>query len=57
MFSFTIAMFSMVMWRNIYVVNIMAAFTGFAYATLTTIPFILITTYHTDKQVGIRHFI
>lgn len=57
MFSFTIAMFSMVMWRNIYVVNIMAAFTGFAYATLTTIPFILITTYHTDKQVGVRHII
>lgn len=51
MFSFTLAMSAMVIWRNIYVVNLMAAFTGFAYATLTTIPFILITTYHTDKQV------
>lgn len=50
MFSFTIAMFCMVMWRNIYVVNTMAAFTGFAYATLTIIPFILVTTYHTDKE-------
>ncbi|XP_063401113.1 solute carrier family 45 member 3-like isoform X1 [Mytilus trossulus] len=51
MFSFSIAMFCMVTWRNIYIVNLMAAFTGFAYATLTTIPFILVTTYHTDKQV------
>lgn len=53
MFSFTVAMFCIVMWRNIYVVNTMAAFTGIAYATLTIIPFILVTTYHTEKEVSL----
>ena len=53
MFTFTLAMFSMVANRNVIFVNAMAAVTGFAYATLTTIPFILITKYHSCKEVSI----
>ena len=51
MFSFTIAMATMVFSRNIYIVNLMAACTGFAFATVTTIPFMLVTLYHEHKEV------
>ena len=54
MFSFAIAMTVMVFSRNVYIVNLMAACTGFAYATVTTIPFMLVQSYHTNKEVN--HF-
>lgn len=52
MIMFTISMAGMVIYRNIYFVNVMAAMTGFGYATLTTIPFILVTQYHAEKEVS-----
>lgn len=51
MISFSCAMLGMVCVRNIVFVNIMAAFTGFGYATVTTIPFILVTKYHNEKEI------
>lgn len=51
MIMFCISMFFMVIVKNIVLVNIMAAFTGFGYATLTTIPFILVSKYHSNKEV------
>ena len=52
MFSFTLAMSVMMFVRSIVMVNLMAACTGFAYATLTTIPFMLVTQYHENKEVS-----
>ena len=54
MVSFTIALGIMMLSRNIYFVNFMAACTGFGYATVTTIPFMLITAYHEHKEVRFR---
>ncbi|XP_062601174.1 solute carrier family 45 member 3-like isoform X1 [Saccostrea cucullata] len=54
MVTFTLCMAGMVVFRNIYFVNTMAALTGFAYATLTTIPFIIVTKYHSEKEVYFR---
>ena len=51
MMTFTVAMVFMVFIRNIYIVTALAACTGFAYATVTTIPFMLITLYHDHKEV------
>ena len=51
MTSFCFAMLGMVLVRNVVFVVLMAGLTGFAYATLTTIPFMLVTQYHTDKKV------
>ncbi len=51
MLSFSVAMTGMVFLRNIYVVNLLAACTGFAYATVTTIPFMLVQNYHANKEV------
>ncbi|XP_029651080.1 solute carrier family 45 member 3 [Octopus sinensis] len=51
MASFSLAMFIMVFCHNIIIVNAVAAVTGFGYATLTTIPFILVSDYHADKAV------
>ncbi|KAL8618975.1 hypothetical protein ACOMHN_018358 [Nucella lapillus] len=50
MTSFCFAMAGMVLCNNIVFVTIMASMTGFAYATLTTIPFMLVTQYHTNKK-------
>jgi len=49
--SFVFAMSGMVLFPNVMMVNLMAATTGIAYATVTTIPYLLITKYHSDKQV------
>ncbi|XP_069133435.1 solute carrier family 45 member 3-like [Argopecten irradians] len=48
---FSLSMLGMVLYKHIIFVNLMASLTGFAYATLTTIPFILITKYHTNKEI------
>lgn len=51
MTSFIFAMFGMVLVQNVIFVNLMAALTGFAYATVLTIPFILVSKYHSEKEV------
>lgn len=51
MTSFCFAMAGMTLIRNPVFVTLMAGLTGFAYATLTTVPFMLVTMYHTDKKV------
>ncbi|XP_021353079.1 solute carrier family 45 member 3-like isoform X2 [Mizuhopecten yessoensis] len=48
---FSMSMLGMVIYKHIIFVNLMASMTGFAYATLTTIPFILVTKYHSNKEV------
>jgi Na+/melibiose symporter-like transporter len=53
MTSFIFAMFGMVLVQNVIFVNIMAGVTGFAYATVLTIPFILVSKYHSEKEVSI----
>ena len=52
--SFTVAMAVMAASRNVVVVSAMAALTGVGYATLTTVPFLLVTQYHQRKQVSRR---
>ncbi|XP_005108292.1 solute carrier family 45 member 3 [Aplysia californica] len=54
MVTFVGAMMGMVLIRHIVFVNLMAAITGFAYATITTIPFMLISKYHANKKVYFR---
>lgn len=54
MITFTLSMGGMVVFRNIYFVNTMAALTGFGYATLTTVPFIIVTKYHSEKEIYFR---
>ncbi|CAD5121067.1 unnamed protein product [Dimorphilus gyrociliatus] len=49
--SFIICMLVMLLFRNIVIVLLSAAFTGFAYATLTTVPYTLVNTYHSSKQI------
>lgn len=49
--SFCFAMVGMILVRNVVFVVILAGLTGFAYSTLTTIPFMLVTQYHTDKKM------
>ncbi|GAB1608067.1 solute carrier family 45 member 3-like [Argonauta hians] len=49
--SFSVAMFTMVLCHNIILVNAIAAVTGFGFATLTTIPFILVSDYHANKEL------
>lgn len=51
MMSFSLAMFGMVVFPNPMIVILMASVTGFAYATLTTIPFILVSKYHSEKEI------
>ncbi|KAH3877606.1 solute carrier family 45 member 3-like [Dreissena polymorpha] len=50
MASLVCSMFGMVLFKNVVFVLVMAALTGIAYATVTTIPFILVTKYHSEKQ-------
>ena len=51
MISFTASMFIMVMSRSLIIVNLIASLTGLGYATLTTIPFMLVNTYHAGSDV------
>lgn len=53
MTSFIFAMFGMVLVRNVIFVNMMASVTGLAYATVLTIPFILVSRYHSEKEVSL----
>jgi len=51
MATFVVAMLLMAVTNDPYIVNTMAAVTGVAYATLTTTPYMLITSYHEDEKV------
>jgi len=51
MATFVVAMLLMSVTNDTYVVNTMAALTGVAYATVTTAPFMLVTSYHEDEKV------
>lgn len=51
MATFVVAMLLMAATNDTYVVNTMAALTGVAYATVTTAPFMLVTSYHDDEKV------
>lgn len=51
MVTFVVAMLLMAATKDTYVVSTMAAVTGVAYATVTTAPFMLITSYHEDEKV------
>lgn len=53
MISFTIAMVIMVFTRSPYIVNLVAGMTGIGYATVTTIPFMLLIHYHDHKEVSL----
>ena len=57
MASFAASMALMIMSHNVYVVNLFAACTGVAYATLTTLPYSLITMYHEDRHVRFMYYI
>ena len=52
MLTFTLSMGFMVFTTNLVFVNLCAAATGIGFATLTTIPFLLINTYHDSKEVS-----
>lgn len=51
MASFSASMFGMVVFKNVVMVTVMAALTGFGYATLTTVPFYLVSKYHAEKEI------
>ena len=51
MATFVVAMLLMSVTSDTYVVSTMAALTGVAYATVTTAPFMLVTSYHEDEKV------
>jgi hypothetical protein len=55
-FSFTICMFGIVLSNDIIFVNIMGSMTGIALASITTIPYALVTLYHSNKKVCIDLF-
>lgn len=52
MTTFSVAMLAMAVYPNIYFVTTMAALTGVAYGTLTTVPYILVTLYHSEKEAS-----
>ena len=51
MLTFTMALSLLVFTRHFILVNLVAMLTGIGFATVTTIPFMLIMQYHDDKQV------
>lgn len=52
MICFILAMIAMTFINNIVLVNALAAFAGIPYAILTFIPFVIVSTYHADKEVS-----
>ncbi|XP_053574718.1 solute carrier family 45 member 3-like [Bombina bombina] len=51
MVTFTSSAFVICLSQNIVIVTIMSSLTGFAYATLQTLPYTLICMYHTEKDI------
>lgn len=52
MFIFAISMIIICRSRNILVVNLTASLTGLSTASLTSIPYILVTTYYDQREVN-----
>ncbi|CAF0851755.1 unnamed protein product [Adineta ricciae] len=51
MFVFACSMLVMYVSRNIIIVNIMASLSGLGMASLTSIPYTLVMTYHTNREI------
>lgn len=51
MFVFALSMLVIYVSRNIVVVNIMASLSGLGMASLTSIPYTLVMTYHANREV------
>lgn len=51
MVCFTLSAFIICLSKNVLLVTTMSAMTGFAYATLQTLPYTLICQYHVEKEV------
>ncbi|XP_013396039.1 solute carrier family 45 member 3 [Lingula anatina] len=49
--TFSIAMVAMLQFPYVVVVNFSASITGFAYATIHTIPYMLVSMYHQHKEI------
>jgi solute carrier family 45 protein 3 len=54
MFVFSLSMIVIYFSRNIIIVNIMASLSGLGMASLTSIPYTLVMTYHANKEVNIN---
>lgn len=52
MITFTSSALVICLSQNIVIVTIMSSLTGFAYATLETLPYTLICLYHKEKDVS-----
>lgn len=52
MVTFTVSAMVICLSKSVVLVTIMAALTGFAYATLQTLPYTLTCHYHKEKEVG-----
>lgn len=52
MVSFTLSIFIMMFSSNIWLANFCATCTGFGFATLTTVPYLLLTSYHDNVEVS-----
>ena len=57
MFVFALSMMIMYVSRNIYIVNFMASLSGLGMASLTSIPYTLVMTYHANREVQENFFI
>ena len=56
MLIFALSMLVIYISRNIIVVNIMASLSGLGMASLTSIPYTLVMTYHADRAVSIKFY-
>lgn len=54
MVCFTISALVICLSKSVLLVTAMSALTGFAYATLQTLPYTLTCHYHKEKEVGIK---
>lgn len=54
MFVFALSMLVIYISRNIVIVNIMASLSGLGMASLTSIPYTLVMTYHANREVRLK---
>ena len=54
MFTFALSMLVMYFFRNIAIINLMASVSGLGMASLTSIPYTLVMTYHANREVSVR---
>ena len=52
MFIFALSMMVIYVSRNIVIINIMASLSGLGMASLTSIPYTLVMTYHANREVN-----